>query len=449
MFGTKLFRSTAYDAIALTTRNAAMKTRLLKSKVFFLILGIGLTTSIFAQSTWRYAGNYDAVLGLFDDQHFVVDDGNRDYKFSTDGGATLQNLGLSVTSPKSIIGVEYLSVSRLRAIVFTGSNLEIHESLDGGLTFSQLGNVFPTSMAVLNIAPQMVSFDANESLLQTKVLYNSQLIPVLFRTLDGGATWNIATTDTFAFVDLYSMSIYPDGHIAAISNLPQGVELSTDKGQSFTATAAFPPLNSSVKIAFDGGQNIWITDVAGSQNADCYYSADGGATWQAWLTAEDAMDLKYTNPSNIMLWGTDDTTALSVDGGNTFNTVHFPADKPLGSLLRLQVGGNDQCFYISDGSAKLWIYDLGASIGFHEKSIAGDLSLYPNPAKDHIVLSGLSSDLSSFKLEIQGFDGRNYPVSSEMLSKDRISIQDLEAGIYLLRISSKEGGHQSLTFIKR
>ena len=118
---------------------------------FIILFGL-LATSSKAQYTWQYIENFDNVMGLYDAQHFVVEDGNRKYKYTTDGGTTLLNLGLPISSPRRLSTVEYLSPTEMMALVFTGSSFEFHKSTDGGATFSPAVNVLSPGMAPLNRA---------------------------------------------------------------------------------------------------------------------------------------------------------------------------------------------------------------------------------------------------------------------------------------------------------
>ncbi len=403
-----------------------------------IIVLTGLTSKAFGQNAWQYKGDYKAIIGLYDGNHFVVDDGNRDYKYTTDGGATLQSFGMSISSPRSLTSVEYLSATRMRALVFTGSNFELHESTDGGANFSKLSDVLPAGMLPLNVPPKMVSFDNSESLFSCRVSYNSQLIDVLFKTTDGGNSWNLATTDTFAFDDLYAIEIYRDGHVIAASNLPQGLEISTDKGQTFTTTASFPPLNSNMTVAFDGNQNLWVSNIVGSQNDDSYHSTDGGTTWNSWSAMQEDVTIRLSKPTTMMVFGSPDTTAISYDNGSTFTTVKFPATKPAGSVLRLQLGGDQQTYYIYDGNAKLWTFGSGSAVGLEDWSKITPVEIYPNPAHHHLYIDdyqGLVEIYSSTGVLLKSF---------EIEHSEPIDISGLPSGLLLLKLN---GGLQR--FIKQ
>lgn len=401
-----------------------------KGAVLLFSILLGISTIATAQSSWQYVGDYKAIVGLYDSQHFVVDNGNRDYKYTTDGGATLQNFGMSISSPKFLSYVEYLSAARMRAVVFTGRNYELHESTDGGANFTKLSDILPPGMFPLNQPPQMVSFDNSESLLSCRVLYNSQLFDVLFRTTDGGSTWNLATPDTFTFANAYDIKIYKDGQVAVASNGPQGVQISVDKGKTFTTTNSFPPLNSNMDIEFDGNQNLWVTGIIGSQNDNGYVSTDAGATWNSWTAAPNVIKAEYSKPSSILIFGSIDTTALSMDNGATFSTVHFPATKPAGSNLFIGLGSDQQTYYCIDGNAKMWTLGTGSGVGLSDWQGASPVAIYPNPANAHLYLEDYLG-----KVEIYNTSGQRFKSVKQLASKP-LDISDLPSGIYILKLDN-------------
>ncbi|MDZ7846937.1 MAG: T9SS type A sorting domain-containing protein [Owenweeksia sp.] len=248
--------------------------------------------------------------------------------------------------------------------------------------------------------------------------------------MDGGSTWNLATADTVTFSNLYDIEIYKDGHVVAASNLPQGIEISTDRGHNFSQTASFPPLNSSIQMAYDGNQSIWATNIAGSQNANCYVSTDAGNTWNPWSAVPDGQEVKYIKPSILMIWGSADTTALSRDGGSTFSTVRFPATKPAGSLLRLRVGGDQQTYYVNDGNAKLWILSTGSGVGTAETPQISPVAMYPNPAANELFVDDYSGPV-----EIYNTSGKLLK-SYEMVNNRPLDISSLPPGIMILKLSN-------------
>ena len=403
-------------------------------KNFYLSLLLLTTISIStfeinAQNEWGYIGDYDFIIGVYDSDHFVVDIDNRDYKYTTDGGATFQDIGITINSPRSLSSVEYLSTTTLRAVVFNGSNYELYESTDGGANFTKLSDILPQGMFPLNQPPHMVSFDNSESLLSCKVSYNNGLFPVLFRTTDGGNTWGLAT-DTFYFANQYDIQIYKDGHVISASNNPQGIELSSDRGQTFTTTGSFPPLNSSMEVAYDGGQNLWAGSIIGSQNANAYYSSDGGATWNDWNVISDCDEVKYTDPSTLLVWGTDDITSISTDGGSTFSAVTFPTVTPTGSMLRILAADDQQTYYCFDGTAKFWIMNAPNAAGLNEWKNENTITAYPNPATDKIHLDDYQG-----RVEIYNAYGQRLK-NTTIEMNEVIDISEFPSGMLILQLTN-------------
>lgn len=381
-----------------------------------------------AQNAWSYIGDYDFIIGVYDSDHFVVDADNRDYKYTTDGGATFQDIGITINNPRSLSSVEYLSTTTLRAVVFNGGNYELYESTDGGANFTKLSDILPTGMAPLNQPPHMVSFDNSESLLSCRVLYNSDLIDVLYRTTDGGNTWNLATMDTFEFADLYDIQIYKDGHVVLVTS--QDVELSSDRGQTFTPTSSFLPANSNMEVAYDGNQNIWAGGIIGSQNPKAYYSSDGGASWNDWNVISDCDEVKYTDPSTLLVWGTDDITSISTDGGASFSAVTFPAVTPTGSILRIRTADDQQTYYCFDGTAKFWIMNAPNAAGLNEWQNENAITAYPNPAIDKV-------HLDDYRGEVKIYNSYGQLLKSTTIEmNEAIDISELPSGMLIVQLTN-------------
>lgn len=383
-----------------------------------------------AQDVWGFQGDFDVVIGVYDSDHYVVDLDDRDYRYTTDGGATFQEIGITIVSPRYLTSVEYLSTSKMRAVVFNGGNYELYESTDGGANFTKLSDILPEGMYPPNQPPHMVSFDDSESLFSSKVLYNGETIKVLFRTTDGGNSWNLATIDTFYFEDLYEIQIYKDGHVVAASNLPQGVEVSTDRGQTFTTTGSFPPLNSNMEMAYDGGQNLWAGNIIGSSNAKAYYSSDGGDTWNPWNVISDCDDVKFKDPSTLLVWGTDDITSISTDGGSSFSPVTFPAVTPGTSLLRIRLADDQQTYYCFDGLFRLWIMNAPNAAGLNEWQNEKTITAYPNPATDKIQLDDYQGEVEIYNTYGQLLKNTTIEMG------ESIDISDLPSGVLMIKLTN-------------
>ena len=150
-----------------------------------------------------------------------------------------------------------------------------------------------------------------------------------------------------------------NGNIFAAANIQgQGLYLSQDTGQSFTLLSGnIPNITAGINLAFDGQQTFMVNDVIGSGNSCCYISTDGGASFVPWAgSSSGGTDLAFNGPSSVLVYGTSDTTALSTDTGNSFNTVRFGTELPSGSFYFIGSADDGQGFHLHDGNAKLWFY---------------------------------------------------------------------------------------------
>ena len=72
---------------------------------------------------------------------------------------------------------------------------------------------------------------------------------------------------------------------------------------------------------------------------------------------------------------------------------------------------------------------------------ASEIQVYPNPAQDFIELRGLKS---SAMIELLDVRGRLLYAASASTAKERISIAELPAGVYLLRVSGAQQHHHRI-----
>jgi hypothetical protein len=81
--------------------------------------------------------------------------------------------------------------------------------------------------------------------------------------------------------------------------------------------------------------------------------------------------------------------------------------------------------------------------------VAGDIQLFPNPAQESLTLQ-LPADVRALTAQVLTLSGQ---VLSETRLTDSatpaISLQNIAAGMYLLRISTADGAAQTLRFVKQ
>lgn len=384
---------------------------------------VGMCGTTAAQTALDYKGNYDAIVGVHNGSHFMVQDGSRQYKYTTDGGSTFQNINLTLGAADKISRVHYVSTSEIVIAVYLGSgNVDIYKSTDGGATFNNQGSVLWPGYLTISIEGFMF-YNSNEGVIECRGLYDGDIINTLHKTTDGGTSWTLIG-DTTEYEDVRDIALYPNGDIVLMKETPGGMEVSKDKGATFTALASNPPNNSGVELAYNSAQNYYVVGVIGSQNYCCYISTDDGATFNQWNAADDADDIVVNTDGDILVFGTNDTLSLSTDNGTTFGPVIFGANKPVGSNLFIRKGSDGKTFYVFDGTARLWTLGDGSTIGLKENE-SDAFSIYPNPVKDVLTIEGVQS-----KVEIYALSGA-LMMSSQ--SSQKIDVRTLPAGIYIIK----------------
>ena len=388
---------------------------------------VGMCETLKAQVLLDYKGNYDAIVGVYDGNHFMVEDGSRQFKYTTDGGSTFQNINLNLGVADRIRQVHYLSTSEIFIGVYLGSgDVDIYKSTDGGATFNKQGNVVWSGYLTISIE-SFIFYDSNEGIIECRGSYNGDIINTLHKTTDGGASWTLIG-DTTEFEDVRDIALYPSGDIVLMKETPGVMEVSKDRGATFTPLASNPPNNSGLELGYNGVQNYYVVGVPGSQNYCCYISADGGASFNQWNAADDADDIVVNTDGDILVFGTSDTLSLSTDDGATFEPVIFGPNKPVGSLMVIRVASDGKMFYVFDGSARLWTLGSGSTIGLNETD-ANRFSVYPNPTRDVINVEGINAEVKIYSLSGM--------LMMDSKSKKNINVSELPTGMYLLKAGDR------------
>ena len=117
-----------------------------------------------------------------------------------------------------------------------------------------------------------------------------------------------------------------------------------------------------------------------------------------------------------------------IDGGHTWP----------GSVFTVGVTNND---FIA--SKKIWQFFLQYDINGRMEGnsvtdlTAEEISIFPNPTKDKLVIQGLSQTLTTANCNVFSIDGKQ--CSARLTENNSLDVSDLENGVYFVRISTKEG----------
>lgn len=426
-------------------------------KNFYLTLFcLILSGSLVAQKNWNNIDNIDFLLGMWSDQVYSYKDGTN-VKYTSDGGATEQNLGLSLSVTEQVDIVHYLSATEIFLSVrkLSSGSTTCWVSTDGGATFTQKGSMLPAGAGFIGQSVQsLYFFDAQKGLAMLK-LYRNNVVDLMMRTSDGGATWGLASADTLDFDD-YEDVIYHRNGLVRVFGDDEYYE-SSDHGVTWSQPGT-NPLTASGELVDDGGQNIWGVGWAGTQNPCYVMSADGGASFSSWSIPDEnnggirgcgnstttAKAIEIVSPNNILVSGfrsshQDRVTILSDDGGNGWEDVSFPAGFTVNSIS-IGTSNDGNTFYCWEASSKdLFVLNMGGGVGASEHELPA-FSIYPNPASGDLTVTldaGLGNDCEIWITDYTGKIVLQIPAVNTETSLD---IEALPArGIYLVSLRKQNG----------
>ncbi len=168
----------------------------------------------------------------------------------------------------------------------------------------------------------------------------------IFKTSDGGATWQLEFMNTLSAAFYDCMAFWQPNRGLAHSDSVNGIfpELRTTDGENwFSIAADMPPAlpgeasfsSSGTCITTQGESNAWIT-TGGATVSRILATTDGGDTWNAYDTplasnpSAGGFSVAFRDPSNGIVGGGDLSVnnhaeaAVSRDGGQTWNLTNKP-----------------------------------------------------------------------------------------------------------------------------
>lgn len=90
--------------------------------------------------------------------------------------------------------------------------------------------------------------------------------------------------------------------------------------------------------------------------------------------------------------------------------------------------------------------NINGSLSVKDSEIKNVLSLYPNPVKDYLVVTSKISE--DFQAKIYDMLGKQILSEINNTKNEPIKVSHLEAGLYILKVTTREGTSQTIKFIK-
>jgi|GEM_PF-3959651 len=254
--------------------------------------------------------------------------------------------------------------SNLQIVYASSGSRGMFKSTDGGASWTYINSGLPTSseryvnaLAIDPSNPQTVYASCISS-------SNRPGVAEVYRTTDGGASWQSLSAGLPANRRIYALVIDPSRTQTLYAGFDSlGVYRTTDGGMSWTSVNAGIPANTTVRaFAFDPSQTQTL--YAGTSSG-VYKTADGGASWtpaSAGLppnTVASALAVDPFRPQTVYA-GTSSGVYKTADGGASWTS--FSAGLPVKSIISLVLDPSEQKLYAGASPGGVYVIQ-SADIG--------------------------------------------------------------------------------------
>jgi photosystem II stability/assembly factor-like uncharacterized protein len=233
----------------------------------------------------------------------------------------------------------------------------------------------------------------------------------LAKTTNGGQTWTVIKTDNTQFTAAYTDLSFIDaqnGYIAAFSftGTPNKFSIlkTTDGGTSFTPVSFPSGLPGNIgttqinALHFSDMQHGWAA--GGGTESFILYTDDGGSTWgtQELGTTVSWYTMQFSDTQTGYAAGWDGDIVRTTNGGLGINEAHTPG--------------------------------------------INKLVMYPNPARESVVIIDPFQDTEKAEIKVFDMTGRQMYSGSFTASRFNLDLSSFSNGIYFIAVSS---GTRTLT----
>lgn len=451
-----------------------MKIRLLK---FLPLLALMINSSITSAQLWTpvftaldsTAGNKVITTSTLNDFSFFDENRgittfNNKYHVTTNGGALWSDSGYVQHTP--IWGVSYVDSQT----IFAHSGSRIIKSVNAGSSFSVVTFPIPTFSGALIKVEGRFGLAAGRD---CGAAYSN----------DGGDTWTSIAQATLCNSSgggptLSQLDII-DSSTAFIAGKNGNIFKTSDGGASWSRIT--PPIFGSVPGTdilgldfIDDERGFIIQASNGSGGNVVYKTVDGGTTWTTItppffgtniggnykaIFAEDSntiyLGAYYQNPVGCMIYkSTNGGVSYSIDknftvGASTSN-IQFNKFQRVKNTLFVSTANGDNSSSAppkDPGLTRIYKRNLSANAnGIEDSKTQLRFSLAPNPASHFTIIEGIDFKTIS-AVSIFSIDGKLIrTIQQPQLS---IDIADLNAGLYFMKIETKNGQSGIARFIKQ
>ncbi len=398
--------------------------------------------------------NWEGRNGGYQTQQFYANFGN---------SATNPNLGIGGMQDNStaiftgtgnwtrVLGGdgECAAIHPLDDQIMYGSSqyLNLRKSINGGQSFYGISPGWNGEATAFNGPFELAPSDPN-------ILYAGA--QSLWRSDDGGETWNTATQNLFADGDfIVNIAVHPaNPDIVYCSTAP--AQTATARVFKVTANAPFVteltglPNRMCMDIAWHPtNYNIAYAVFAGFGAPHVWRTTDSGASWQA---IDNGLPDVPTNtilvdpllPDHLYV-GNDLGIWLSTDAGASWSL--YSADAPNAMLVMHLSEAPDRKLRVATYGLGVWQTEMQGSVGTQELSFEPSVSLAPNPAAELTTLRFTLPDEAVVSWQVVDIQGKMVFQSSRGKRaagdySESLDLHNLPAGTYGVVLEGKIKGKQ-------
>jgi len=308
---------------------------------------------------------------------------------------------------------------RLNSIWFTSENTgfvtgdsSIYQTTDGGYTWRKLPISFPAWMTDLFFVNETIGYVIGEA------------TGVVYKTTDGGETWNLVYEHEYKSPrSLYFINA-DTGYVALETSILKTI----DGGIQWTETELS---NTEYVLIMDMFFPTPEIGYAGGFGGKIYKTIDGGSTWVeqyfSQATYHTITSVWFIDQYKGFIGGDGSGFFQTADGGNTWTKIEY-----MTGFHDAMWFTNSSTGYLAGSYGKIMrTFNAGAVPVIAPVKPELNIRIYPNPACDEIVISGLQTGA---KTEISIFTSNGKCLADRIVlpQSGKLDVSSYQPGLYIV-----------------
>ncbi|MDI1317588.1 T9SS type A sorting domain-containing protein [Flavobacterium sp.] len=418
---------------------------------------IALSSTINAQWTSQFTGFADDSRGL---NQIKIVDANTVWALAYDGSGAAANVqeftrttngGASWSAGVVDLGNPDLEINNISAVSATTAwvsalvpadgNGVIFKTTDGGASWNQqLSTGFQTTGA--SFLNSVYFFNENVGIAYGDPTGSGLGEFEVYRTTDGGDNWTqisaAALPNPLSGEYGYNNTPIAVGNTLWFTTNKGNLLRTDDAGITWTKAQApltdFGSAAQSGTVIFSSETNGYLLKTVGTTYT-FYTTSNGGTTWSAAAAFTGTRRLLTYIPGTTTIVATSAAvpvgTSVSTDNGTTWTDVESGAQRGVSSFLNATTGW---CAGFS-GALVDGVFKLTSPLATTTVTATAKFRIYPNPATSTVTIS--ATDVDSYKLSVTDLTGKTVMTKSLNGMENNVDVSALSSGAYFFELSSE------------